>query len=249
MPPKQNSKQVAGNARKAESEAAKQQKLAQQQELDAQKEWAQGSNQRGAAKLDAAAVKEAEAARKRAEKERLLKEEEEEEMGGGGAASVKVKKVPAVKKKHKNDLGLLDSFVSEAEQKAKAKKKADAVKKEKEEALLAQKRAEKEAIVVDPLLLNTESMLAGAVGRTANKEAMQEQAAASGIDSALDFMSITGGVEIKSRKALYMAFEERTMAEVKADYPGLRLTQYKEKIFALWKKSPENPENQLEKKM
>jgi hypothetical protein len=39
------------------------------------------------------------------------------------------------------------------------------------------------------------------------------------------------------------------MAEVKADYPGLRLTQYKEKIFALWKKSPENPENQLEKKM
>lgn len=40
------------------------------------------------------------------------------------------------------------------------------------------------------------------------------------------------------------AFEERMLPEVKADYPGLKLSQYKEKIFDIWKKSPENPLNQ-----
>ena len=34
------------------------------------------------------------------------------------------------------------------------------------------------------------------------------------------------------------------MPQVKEDYPGLKLSQYKEKIFQLWKKSPENPANQ-----
>ena len=42
-----------------------------------------------------------------------------------------------------------------------------------------------------------------------------------------------------------MAFEEREMPGIKADYPGLKLSQYKEKIFNMWLKSPENPDNQL----
>ena len=32
--------------------------------------------------------------------------------------------------------------------------------------------------------------------------------------------------------------------EMKEDYPGLKLSQYKDKIFQKWKKSPENPANQ-----
>lgn len=92
---------------------------------------------------------------------------------------------------------------------------------------------------------NTNSMIADAVGRDLNVKSMQESA--SGLDSALEKLNISaGGEEIKSRKALYMAFEERTMPSIKEEYPGLRLTQYKEKIFNLWKKSPENPENQVQ---
>lgn len=46
------------------------------------------------------------------------------------------------------------------------------------------------------------------------------------------------------RSLCVQAFEERMLPEVKADYPGLKLSQYKEKIFDIWKKSPENPLNQ-----
>ena len=46
-------------------------------------------------------------------------------------------------------------------------------------------------------------------------------------------------------KALHMAFEERMMPEMKEQYPGLRKSQYKEKIFQLWKKSAENPMNRI----
>jgi len=44
-------------------------------------------------------------------------------------------------------------------------------------------------------------------------------------------------------KALYSAFEERELARLKVDQPGLKLSQYKERIFALWQKSNENPQN------
>lgn len=45
----------------------------------------------------------------------------------------------------------------------------------------------------------------------------------------------------KRAKALYAAFEERMMVEMKEEYPGLKRSQYKDKIFKEWQKSPENP--------
>jgi hypothetical protein len=47
----------------------------------------------------------------------------------------------------------------------------------------------------------------------------------------------------KRRKALHAAFEDRMLPQLKEDYPGLKLAQYKDKIFKLWEKSPENPTN------
>ena len=49
----------------------------------------------------------------------------------------------------------------------------------------------------------------------------------------------------KRRRALHQAFEERELPQMRQDYPGLKLSQYKEKIFEMWKKSPENPANQV----
>jgi hypothetical protein len=89
----------------------------------------------------------------------------------------------------------------------------------------------------------------------------------SGIDAALHALSMTGGDHtttttatttnanvvvmgihgqpLKSAKALYNDYEQRMLPTMKEEYPGLRLTQYKEKIWSLWKKSPENPANQI----
>ena len=70
-----------------------------------------------------------------------------------------------------------------------------------------------------------------------------------GIESALDVLSVgddlPDGHPEKRRKALYNAFLERQLPIMKEEHPGLRLNQYKERIFELWQKSPENPVNQV----
>jgi hypothetical protein len=77
---------------------------------------------------------------------------------------------------------------------------------------------------------------------------------ASGIDNALDALSLTSKTDAKVDrhperrfKAAYAAFEERRLAEMESDGSGkgLRLNQKKEKIKKEFERSPENPFNQL----
>ena len=241
-----NQKAAAAMEKKAAAQAVKDAKAAAENEKQLQNEWSKGANNRGAAKSQAAAAKADEKSRKQKEKAALLAEEEAA-LGPGG----KAKKTPALSKKgkkKKNDLSMLeDALVSGAEKKQKAKKKAALAKAEKlkSEAEKKQKEAEKP---IDPLLANTEGMLRGTddnlVGRAANK-ALDEENGASGIDGALEAMTLGGGAQVTSVKALFKAYEERMMTEMKQDFPGMKLSQYKEKIFQKWKKSPENPANHL----
>ena len=141
----------------------------------------------------------------------------------------------------------LNLKMTDATKKARAKKQAELERKQKEEQAAKERAAakEQEALRIDPLMLNTDMMLEGAVGREGNVLAM-ETAMTAGLDGALQSLSISvPGSEIKSQKALYMAFEEKTLPIVKQEYPGLRLSQYKEKVFALWKKSPDNPQHHV----
>jgi hypothetical protein len=243
-----------GHDQKVASQAAKDAKSAAERENDAQADWSKGANNKGASKAEAAAAKADEAARKKKEKADLLAEEDAN-LGSGGKV---VKKVPTLsknkggKKKKNNDLSFLeDALVSGAEKKVKAKKKADLVKAEKIMALQQQTK-KKDEQPMDPLLANTEGMIGTSnddlvVGRAANK-ALDEENAASGIDGALDSLHVSvgsGGTGIHmSTKGLFKAYEARMMPEIKEDYPGLKLSQIKEKIFQKWKKSPENPANQ-----
>ena len=109
----------------------------------------------------------------------------------------------------------------------------------------------------DPLLANTEALI-GSIddndrisdgllsGRQANK-ASTDYVMGTGLDSALSAMSVSGGDDRhpeKRMKAAYKAYEEKMMPEMKLSYPGLKRQQYLDKIFASWKKSPENPKNQ-----
>ncbi|XP_015942375.1 uncharacterized protein LOC107467720 [Arachis duranensis] len=46
-------------------------------------------------------------------------------------------------------------------------------------------------------------------------------------------------------KASFKAFEEAELPKLKEEKPGLTHTQYKDLIWKLWKKSPDNPLNQI----
>ena len=47
----------------------------------------------------------------------------------------------------------------------------------------------------------------------------------------------------RRRKAAFEAYQERELAELRKEKPGLKQSQYKEMIFKAWQKSPENPMN------
>ena len=122
-----------------------------------------------------------------------------------------------------------------------------------------QLKTKEEQAKKDPLLANTDAMI-GLVdddtdgptdrqfsGRHANKASMEDMQG-TGLDSALNAMSVNGGDDRhheKRMKAAYKAYEEKMMPEMKQTYPGLKRQQYLDKIFTSWKKSPENPMNQV----
>ena len=197
---------------------------------------------RKAAKDEAAAAKADEAARKRREKAELLAAEEAD-------TNAKPKKAPGGAKKggkkKKNDLSLLeDALVSAADK--KVKKKKEELRQKEQAAQEAAKKKNEEEKVADPLLAATEQMLGGdgEAGRQANLERMNAEDV-SGLDAALGQLGVSAPGEAKSAKALYAEFEAKMLPVVKEDLPGLRLTQYKEKVWNLWKKAPENPANQV----
>mmetsp|Transcript_31059 Transcript_31059/g.60684 ORF Transcript_31059/g.60684 Transcript_31059/m.60684 type:complete len:209 (+) Transcript_31059:145-771(+) len=77
-----------------------------------------------------------------------------------------------------------------------------------------------------------------------------DSAHARGVDDATQLLSnlTTGGPEAdahpeRRRKAAFKAYEEREIPVVRAENPGLKLSQVKEIIFKAWQKSPENPVN------
>lgn len=249
MPPKKgvNQKVEAANAKKAAVDAQKASKASAEREKELEKEWSVGANNRLSSRQEVEAAKADEAARKRREKEALLALEEAQ-LGSGG----KAKKAPALSKKNtkkKDDLSLLeDALVSSADKKLKAKRAAEREKQEKLKQEEERKKAE--AKPLDPLLANTEQLIAGTeddlVGRAANK-ALETEVAGSGIDAGLQSLTMsTGGAGTAppSAKALYKAFEERMLPQLREEYPNLKLSQYKDKVFQLWKKSSENPANQ-----
>ena len=262
MPPKTNLKQQAGLAKKAENDAKKQSAADAQRAAQEAAEWSQGANTKKLGRVEELAAKQDEALQKRRERDALLAEEE---ASGPSTTSTAKKAVSKSKGKKKDDLGMLeDALVTAAEKKAKQKKAAEAAAKLKveQEAKLKAEKAAKERAAMDPLMANTELMIGNMidddtnnnnnndVGREANKARMDLD---SGIDAALDTLNIhstgttaaTGSGITATTKVTYADFEQRMLPVVKAEHAGLRLSQYKERVFQLWKKSPENPANQV----
>ncbi|KAK3990090.1 hypothetical protein QBC44DRAFT_75223 [Cladorrhinum sp. PSN332] len=185
---------------------------------------------------------------------------------GGGADSKKAqgqarkaetaaKKAAAVEAQKEDD----EARKWETGSKSNAKKESEAAKK----AEAAKKKAEREALLAEEEK-NTPGRSQPKNAKTAVKKSrgldlsqLDDQPTAlnaSGIDNALDALSLTGSTDTKIDrhperrvKAAYAAFEERRLKEMDADGSGagLRLQQRKEKLRKEFEKSPENPMNQV----
>lgn len=141
------------------------------------------------------------------------------------------------------------------------KKKEDAQFK-KEEA--ARKKAERDALLKAEEIANPSKSRGAA--KQANKKTNKidsfldwnkdtPELSASGLDSALEALALTGrdgGVQSKDIdrhperrvKAAFAAYEEKRLPELRKENPGLRLQQVKNILFKEFQKSPENPMNQ-----
>ncbi|KAK6457158.1 uncharacterized protein RJT20DRAFT_127306 [Scheffersomyces xylosifermentans] len=174
----------------------------------------------------------------------------------------------ASKKKQAEDAALENEEASKWEDGSKKgnKKKEDeqfkkeeaARKKAERDALLA---AEESALPSKPTNSKQRGAAKVAAKRTGKIDDFLDfnsdtpELSASGIDSALEALALTGrdaGVSSKDIdkhperrvKAAYAAFEEKRIPELRKEHPGLRLQQVKNLVFKEFQKSDENPMNQ-----
>mmetsp|Transcript_24246 Transcript_24246/g.43884 ORF Transcript_24246/g.43884 Transcript_24246/m.43884 type:complete len:200 (-) Transcript_24246:143-742(-) len=83
----------------------------------------------------------------------------------------------------------------------------------------------------------TEVVAAPKIEANTNRE--QAVGEASGLDGALSQLE-----NLKKEKMTYAEFEARELEGIKAENPGLKMSQAKERCFKMWERSPDNPKNQ-----
>lgn len=155
---------------------------------------------------------------------------------------MRIARQPKGRKKHAGN-PLADYVIAQEKSKFAAKKKKR--KKKKKKKLSAADDEERE-------------MAAAGIMKNDNHEralAVEEgHVYASDVSSAVAQITLTTGrVKVdrhpeKRQKAAYMAFFERQLPILRQDCPGLKRSQYNEKIVKMWKKSHENPMNAPQKK-
>jgi hypothetical protein len=227
-----NTKVEAALEKKAQVQKQKdsraQAELAKQEEA----EWSKGANLRGASRQEQEAAKAAEAARKAAEKKSLL-EEEERALAGlnktGGKKGGKAKgSVPPWEAALQGNDGKKTKWQRNMEAEAKRKQADEEAKKAGH-------------VVVEEMEL------------TENTNRQIGEQWTKGLDAALEDLAIGDGLgggdkhPEKRVKAAYKAYEESMLPVVRAEKPGMKLSQYKDIIFKSWKSAPENPLNQMPK--
>lgn len=163
------------------------------------------------------------------------------------AAEAQRKQAEALaKKKAKQELEAADKAELE-----KGKKKAKAATPKVTQAMIAKRKeaqreeAEKQRkadeqkskrIVSQPSLVPN-------LNKPSNDDEYQDMWVSS-VDQALKTMALDGVEKPASLKAAYKAYAAENMPQIKDNFPGLKLSQYKEKLWNQWQKAPENPLNQ-----
>ncbi|OAY37422.1 coiled-coil domain-containing protein 124 isoform X2 [Manihot esculenta] len=220
-----NSKAEAARARKSATEAERKERDAREKEEQFWRE-AEGPKSRAAKKREEESEKRAEAVARRAEARRLAEQEEKE-----------IDKSMKKPDKKANRVSIPVPKVTEAElrrqreeEQAELAKKADEMKR----------RQSRTAAVED-----YEKMVL--VTNTNRDDSIIE---ARTVEDAIAQMAVTDNLPVDKHperrlKASFKAFEEVELPKLKEEKPGLTHNQYKDMIWKLWKKSPDNPLNQI----
>ncbi|KAE9274372.1 hypothetical protein PF008_g29611 [Phytophthora fragariae] len=243
-----NTKVEAANAKKAAAKASKDAAKAKAAAAAAAEsaEWSKGADARGDRRRQEEERKRTEAEAKKAEKQKLLALEEhalDEDKRVIRKQKKAVKEVakpweealkPAGAKKSNRGSKKPSAFAA-GPSGGKLTQADMAALSEAEEARTAAKPGRK-AIKFDNNF-------------QANKNRNQdEDGEARSLDAALDLLTVSDKEMEKHperrAKAAYKAFEEVMMPQLREDYPGLKLSQYKQKLSELWRRSPDNPLNQ-----
>lgn len=219
-----NTKAEDARARKVAAASEKKEKDARDKEVSVWRD-AQGPKSKASKKKEEEAERRVEALAKKAESKKLAEEEEKELEKYGrkvdkklGRVAVPVSKVTAVElarqKEHEEQ---------QIQFQAEAAKKRDRrmAGTDEYEKLVAVENTNREENLVD----------------------------ARSVETALAQMTLATDLPPdrhpeRRLKASFKAFEEAELSKLKEEKPGLTHTQYKDMIWKLWKKSPDNPLNQ-----
>lgn len=220
-----NTKAEAARVRKSATEAERKDRETREKEEQYWRE-AQGSKSRAAKKREEESEKRAETAARRAEARRLAELEEKE-----------LEKSMKKPDKKANRVSIPVPKVTEAElTKRREEEQAELAKKSEEMKRRQSRTAAEEEY--ERLVL---------VSNTNRDDSIIE---ARSVEEAIAQMTVTDNLPVdkhpeKRLKASFKAFEEAELPRLKEEKPGLTHTQYKDMIWKLWKKSPDNPLNKV----
>lgn len=219
-----NSKAEAARARKSADQAERKEREAREKE-DQYWQEAEGAKSRAAKKREEEAEKRAEAAAKKAEARRLAELEEKE-----------LEKNLRKPDKKANRVSVPVPRVTEGELRRRKEEEQSSIQKKVEEEKKKKSRTADEEEYERMIL----------VQNTNRDDSIIE---ASTVEEAIAQMTVVDNLPIdrhpeRRLKASFKAFEEAELPRLKEEKPGLTHTQYKDMIWKLWKKSPDNPLNQ-----
>lgn len=267
MPPKKEGPKEKALNKQQQLELEREQRSALEKEKQEAASWEVGAKSNAKSKLEE--EKDAEKRRKEAEKAALIAADDAELSTVTRVVKTKKKGKDDF---DFLDQALKNQPKSKADKDKELKKKADEERRKKEEEarlLKDQKKKEEEEYIrknaLKGIILNhTDDLFIPINNRPLVDDDEDEQGGAaaykggknlasidvSGLDAANSVLSETvfGKLSVddhpeKRRKALYNSYYERQLPILKEELPGLKLSQYKERIFEAWKRSPENPDN------
>ncbi|XP_041999549.1 coiled-coil domain-containing protein 124-like [Salvia splendens] len=223
-----NSKAEAARARRSATESDRKERVEKEKEEQYWRE-AEANKPKAAKKREEEAEKRAEANARKAEVRRLAELEEKE-----------LEKSLTKPDKKANRVAVPLPKVTEVELIRRREQEQAALQRRAEEDKRKQSRTAKEE--------EYERMVS--VENTNRDDSIIE---ARSVDEALARMTMVDSLPVdkhpeKRLKASFKAFEEAELPKLKAEKPGLTHTQYKDMIWKLWKKSPDNPLNQVAEK-
>ncbi|KAL5984101.1 hypothetical protein ACLOJK_018203 [Asimina triloba] len=220
-----NSKAEEARARKSAAESEKKERIAREKEEHYWKE-AEGAKSRSAKKREEEAEKRAEAAARKAENRKLADVEQQQLEKSikkpdkkAARVSIPVPKVTEAELQRRRE-----------EEQLQIQQRAEAAKKQQS------RTADEEEYERMVLVSNT------------NRD--DSVIEAHSLEDALASMTVADQLPAdkhpeRRMKTAFKAFEEAELPKLKIEKPGLTLNQYKDMIWKLWKKSPDNPMNQV----